>query len=83
MCRLVSKLARTSINFNENITSDARISKAESLGYIRKAIKLIPSCKYDEIDIYEADSARTLQVYDMIKDKFRNTYELTKILAGK
>jgi hypothetical protein len=63
----MSKLSRSNITFNENLAIEAKLSKPESLGNIRKAIKLIPGFKFDEIDVYEANAIKSWQILDSIK----------------
>ena len=63
----MSKLSRSNITFNENLAIYAKLSKPESLGNIRKAIKLIPGFKFDEIDVYQANAIKSWQILDSIK----------------
>ena len=72
LCRLVSKLTMKTI---EGVNERPQ-SKAECLGNIRKAIRLVPKFKWDEFDIEEADSERTMEVYAFLKEKYRHTYAL-------
>jgi hypothetical protein len=48
------------------------------LSNIRRALKLLPNCKWDELDIYEADEKLNIDIYNYIREKFKHSYEMTE-----
>ena len=75
LCCLVSKLTMKTIDgVHENPQS-----RAECLGNLRKAIRQIPKCKWNEYDIFEGDAQRNLEVYSLIKERFRHAYAMKGI----
>lgn len=76
LCRLVAKLGmRTIEGVNEHPQS-----RAECLGNIRRAIKQLPKFKWDEYDIAEGDTARSLEVYAFLREQFKHSYALKSVL---
>lgn len=38
---------------------------------------MLPNCKWDEMDIYEADAKVNLEVYNYLRQKFKHSYEMS------
>ena len=56
--------------------NDRPQSKAECLGNIRKAIKMIPKFKWDEYDILNSDNKKALEIYSFLKEGFKHSYAM-------
>ena len=54
-------------------------SRAECLGNIRKAIRMIPKCKWDEYDILNSDNKKALEVYSFLREGFKHSYAMKGI----
>ena len=59
--------------------NDRPQSRAECLGNLRRAIKLIAKFRWDEYDILVCDRPRTLEVYAFLKDKYKHAYAMKGI----
>lgn len=55
-------------------------TRAECLGNIRKAIKLLPKFKWDEYDVLESDYNKNLEIYAFLRDQFKHSYALRSLI---